>query len=301
MKKKVSIIVPTYERNEFLERAVKSILEQSYSNLEVIVVDDNLDNSAASKQVVDTINSIGDKRIIYIKTAGKTGGGAARNLGLKFITGDYVAFLDDDDVYLENKIFNQVRFMEENKLDFSFQDVFLYSTDERLVEFRKLDFCESLDKETLIKKHILHSIAPTSVYMATNQMISKSKGFGEVKVGQDFFFFFNCIEAGGKFGYMPGAYVKQYLHNQGRISLGKNKIEGENFLYEFKKKYFYLLKCSEKRYVKFRHMAVLAFTYYRSGKKINALFRFALTFLYSPINSIKESKKYFGNRRKQKH
>lgn len=298
MKKKVSIIVPTYERSEFLERAVKSILEQSYENIEVIVIDDNLYNSDDSKRVFDTINSIGDKRVKYVKTAGKTGGGAARNFGLKAMTGDFVGFLDDDDIYLENKIRDQVRFMEENKLDFSFQDVYLYSTDEKLVEFRKLDFCKSFDKKSLIKEHILHSIAPTSVYMATKDMVSRSKGFGEVKVGQDFFFFLNCVEAGGEFGYLPGAYVKQYLHNQGRISLGKNKIEGENLLFHFKKKYFYLLSCSEKRYVRFRHMAVMAFTYFRSGKKAKAMFSFALTFLYSPINSIREAKKYFGNRKR---
>lgn len=94
----VSIVIPTYNRANLVRRAIESAINQSYSNLEIIVVDD-----ASADNTEEVINGMGDSRIRYIRH--KTNQGAAtRNTGILAATGEYVAFLDSDDVWLQDKI-----------------------------------------------------------------------------------------------------------------------------------------------------------------------------------------------------
>ena len=105
---KVSVIIPTYNREKLIERSVRSVLNQTYHNIEVIVVDDgSVDNTE------EVIKSIGDKRIIYYKQ--ENGGAAkARNTGVKLATSKYIAFHDSDDVWREDKLSKQMALLEEN-------------------------------------------------------------------------------------------------------------------------------------------------------------------------------------------
>lgn len=295
---KISIIIPTYKRSDFLGRAIESVLNQTYQNIEILVSDDNLPDSdfaKEAKQKVESYSSTG--KVKYLKTTGKTGGGAARNFAIKYCTGDYVAFLDDDDVFIPEKLEKQLEFMLKNNLDMSYQDVKWFDENDKLVEFRKMDYVTDFSKNELLKQHILHSIAPTAIYMIKREALLKTEGFGEVIMGQDFILMLRCIEADLKIGYMPGAYVHQYLHSGERISLGQNKIDGENNLYELKKKYYYLMNNKEIRYVKFRHNAVLMFATLRSkmyGKVLGYGFK---AFFLSPKACMQEAKRYFGGRK----
>lgn len=101
-----------------------------------------------------------------------------------------------------------------------------------------------------------------------------------------------CIESGMKICYLPGAYVIQYLHSGKRVSLGDNKVKGENMLYELKHKYFYLLTPKERRYVKFRHYAVLAFSSMRSRRGLQTVKYALITVKCSPILCLKEAVRY---------
>ncbi|RCX19267.1 glycosyl transferase family 2 [Anaerobacterium chartisolvens] len=299
----VSVIIPTYKRDEFLIRAVKSVLNQTYKKIEIVIVDDNIPGSDFQKRSFESIKPyISNEQafgpvIKYLNTRGCIGGGAARNFGVKNSTGDYLAFLDDDDRYLNNKIEEQLKFMINRKIEMSYQDVKWIDEEDRLVEYRKMDYVKKSGKNELLKQHILHSIAPTAVYMLTRDAFFKTEGFGEVKVGQDFILMLRCIEAGVKIEYMPGAYVLQYLHGKERISLGLNKIEGENELYALKRKYFKLLEGEERVYVKFRHFAVLCFACLRSKMYLKSLEYALITFFTSPIECCNEARRYFGNRR----
>lgn len=98
-KPRVSVIIPTYNRAHLICRTLESACEQSYKNLEIIVVDD-----ASTDNTEEAIASIKDARICYIRHQMNYGGGTARNTGLKAATGKYVAFLDSDDQWLINKI-----------------------------------------------------------------------------------------------------------------------------------------------------------------------------------------------------
>ncbi|EWH14543.1 glycosyltransferase [Cellulophaga geojensis KL-A] len=107
----VSIIIPTYNRQLTIRRAIDSVLSQSYSNIEIIVVDDcSNDNTYL---ILENFKS--DDRVQYIRLDKNVGGGGARNLGIKASKGEYIAFQDSDDVWLEDKLEKQMNAFFENK------------------------------------------------------------------------------------------------------------------------------------------------------------------------------------------
>ena len=95
----VSVIIPTYKRSKSLNRAIDSVLSQTYPNIEIIVVDDN---GKGSKYQLETEKSlekyIKTDKIKYIIHDVNRNGSAARNTGFKHSRGEYINFLDDDDV-----------------------------------------------------------------------------------------------------------------------------------------------------------------------------------------------------------
>src|SRR5512138_1185650 len=93
----VSVVIPTYNRAPLLERAIHSVLSQTYTNLEVIVIDD-----ASTDDTQDRIKNLqlADIRIQYIRHDRNRGSQAARNTGIHAAKGKYVAFLDSDDEWL---------------------------------------------------------------------------------------------------------------------------------------------------------------------------------------------------------
>lgn len=105
----VSVIIPTYKRSKSLNRAIDSVLSQTYPNIEIIVVDDN---GKGSKYQMETEKSlekyIKTDKIKYITHDVNRNGSAARNTGFKHSRGEYINFLDDDDVFLPKKIERQV-------------------------------------------------------------------------------------------------------------------------------------------------------------------------------------------------
>lgn len=100
----VSVIITTHNRSGLLGRAINSALAQDYRNTEIIIVDDASDDS--TKEVVDSL--AGDLRLKYIRHEQCRGGSAARNTGISNASGEYIAFLDDDDEWLQSKIGLQV-------------------------------------------------------------------------------------------------------------------------------------------------------------------------------------------------
>lgn len=105
----VSVVVPTYKRPTYLERAIASVLTQSYGNWELIVVDDN-DKISSYRQETELFMEpyLARANIKYIKHERNKGGSAARNTGIEQAVGEYVAFLDDDDEWLPDKLTKQV-------------------------------------------------------------------------------------------------------------------------------------------------------------------------------------------------
>lgn len=112
----VSIITPSYNTAKYIDKTIKSVLNQTYSNWEMIIVDD------CSTDITDQVIKpyLKDKRIRYIKNDTNLGAALSRNLALRESKGRWIAFLDSDDLWVPNKLEKQIRFMESNNYHFSY-------------------------------------------------------------------------------------------------------------------------------------------------------------------------------------
>lgn len=111
---KVSVIIPTYQRPLRVINAVQSLLQQTYPYLEIIVVDDNNEGSDYRKETEKRIAPFITKGVKYIAHQKNSNGAAARNTGINNATGEFICFLDDDDIYLPEKIAKQVNFLNQH-------------------------------------------------------------------------------------------------------------------------------------------------------------------------------------------
>jgi len=109
--KKVSVVIPTYNRARFLPVAVESIVRQDYPNIEIIIVDDGSTDSTESV-VHDLVAEF--PVIVYCKNERTKGPSGARNSGIIKASGEYVAFLDSDDMWMHGHLFRGVQFLEAN-------------------------------------------------------------------------------------------------------------------------------------------------------------------------------------------
>lgn len=117
---RISVIIPTYNRGEVLERAIKSVLAQTYKNYELIVVDDGSTDNTHS-----ILRKYKDKIRFYSKLHG--GVSSSRNFGLEKAEGTWVAFLDSDDYWLPEKLERQMEFLQKNP------DILVVQTDEKWI------------------------------------------------------------------------------------------------------------------------------------------------------------------------
>lgn len=105
----ISVVIPTYNRASVIKYSLASALKQSYPTIEIIVVDD-----ASTDNTFDILKRIKDNRIRYIKHVQTLGGGAARNTGTKASKGDFIAFLDSDDIWHKHKLEIQLKAIKHN-------------------------------------------------------------------------------------------------------------------------------------------------------------------------------------------
>ena len=115
MNELVSIIMPLYNCEKYVKDAISSVISQTFTNWELIIVDDySSDNS------INIVNSIKDKRIKLLQNKKNIGAALSRNKALKTANGRWIAFLDSDDVWDETKLEKQIKFMIENNYSFSY-------------------------------------------------------------------------------------------------------------------------------------------------------------------------------------
>lgn len=142
--KLVSVIIPTYNVADYLDSTLKSIVTQTYKNLEIIIVDDK--SSDGTQEKISKWQEQ-DKRIV-VKLLNKNSGAAVtRNIALEMARGRYIAFCDSDDLWETNKIEEQLKFMEKSKIFFSYTQYILARADGKskiVYVHDKLDYEKSL-------------------------------------------------------------------------------------------------------------------------------------------------------------
>lgn len=286
----VSVIVATYRRDDALRNALKSLAEQAYKNIEIILVDDNSTsewNERVGKIVDDFKASFPTVSINYIVNEKNCGSAKTRNIGIEASNAEYITFLDDDDVYLPDKIEEQVSFMEQGNLDYSITDLYLYDESDKLVEKRQRSYIKSTDTTALLKYHLKYHLTGTDTMMFKREYILQIGGFAPIDVGDEFYLMQRAIEGNGRFGYLPSCQLKAYIHTgDGGLSSGEGKIQGENSLYDYKKAFFERLDSKTKRYIRMRHYAVIAFAYLRMKKYGGFISNSIKSFFCAPFASI---------------
>lgn len=288
---KVSVIIPTFKRNNTLKRALYSLMNQTYSNIEIVVVNDNEPSSEYSNDVRQVIKEMteGRNNIIYIENKKNIGSAKSRNAGIESSSGEFVTFLDDDDVYTSHKIKRQINFMMENGLEMCFTDLQLNNSNGKMVDFREKKYIKSFDVSSLIRYHLLYNITGTDTFMFKRELIDKIGGFDPIDVGDEFYLMIKTIKSGAKIGYLKGSDVIAYVHNgEGGLSTSEGKIDGENKLYKFKKSFFDFLSNKDIKYINFRHYATLAYVEYKRKNYSAALKNAFYSFKSSPEDVFKE-------------
>lgn len=291
----ITVITPTYKRHQYLKNAIESVLAQTYTDFEYIIVDDNPSDSEERKLTEEVMRGFTDARIHYVQNKKNLGGAGSRNVAIEIAKGDYIAFLDDDDVYLPNRLKVQVEAMEKNGWDVSVMDgaTFLYETGAPVSE-RHQHLWEGMTNDDLIRSHLMYHISGTNSFMFKTDFIRKIGGFDIVPSCQEYILMQKALDATPKFGYLPVTLIKNFQHEGEQVSTGPKKLAGQKMLIKNKKKYFYLLTGKEKRQVLCRHHGVLFFVYYKMHKYLHAAWEAFLCFFTSPVNAVKWVKEYKG-------
>lgn len=291
----ITVITPTYKRHQYLKNAIDSVLAQTYTDFELIIIDDNLQESVERNLTEKLVQEYSDSRIRYIKNEKNLGGAASRNVGIAMAKGDYIAFLDDDDIYLPERLRVQVEAMMTNDWDICVMDgaTFQYETGMPVSE-QHHPLGNEMTQNELIRSHLMYHITGTNTFMFKADFLKRIGGFDDVPSGHEYFLMQKAIEANPKFGYLPLCLIKNYQHEGEQISTGIKKLLGQKMLLKSKQKYFYLLSGAEKRRVLCRHHGVLFFVNYKMHKYLNATYEAALCFLSSPADAIRWLKEFKG-------
>ena len=130
----ISIIMPYYKKRDFFLLSIKSILNQTFKNFEIIIIYDDCDvfdlNYILEKKKLD-------KRIKIIRNQNNIGAGLSRNKGILNANGNYIAFLDSDDVWYPEKLEKQLNFMKNNKILFSFTSYEVINFKGEIIKYKK--------------------------------------------------------------------------------------------------------------------------------------------------------------------
>jgi glycosyltransferase involved in cell wall biosynthesis len=121
---KVSIIVTTFNRQEYLTQTIHSILNQTYQDFELIVVD-----NYSSYDFFSFIESFRNEKIIPLQNQNNGIIAANRNIGIRYANGEYIAFCDDDDIWVSNKLEEQIRIFNESNCDLVYTNMFFFKGD----------------------------------------------------------------------------------------------------------------------------------------------------------------------------
>jgi len=144
----VSVIMPVYNAESHVAEAISSVLRQSHQNLELITVDD-----ASTDDSFKIISTIRDQRLKCVRLKNNSGAGKARNEGIRMAKGRFIAFLDADDLWLEEKLSAQIELMEQTGVALSYTDYYLMDGESKFTH--RVSSPPSLNYRTMKKNNYI--------------------------------------------------------------------------------------------------------------------------------------------------
>lgn len=220
----VSAIITTYKRPpEIVKRAAQSVLNQSYRDIELLIVDDSPVTYELRKAVRDMALSLADN-VRYIAHEKNMGACAARNTGVKNAKGEFVAFLDDDDEWLPEKIEKQLSVMKQNdEVALVYCGRYIHYASKNIEKQERVEFREGKVYENLILNNFIGS---TSFPLIRKAVLEELGGFDvNMPAAQDFEMWLR-IAKGYKIDYIKEPLVRYYIHEGEQITKNhRKKIE----------------------------------------------------------------------------
>jgi len=172
-KTKIDIILPNYNSSLFIKETIKSILNQTYKNWRLIIVDDLSD-----KKTRNILKKINKKKIKIFFLNKNKGAGFCRNYAIKKSNSPYLAFIDSDDIWKKNKLEKQIHFMEKNNCSFSYTDYETFGD-----KNKKIKNPSRLNYNNFIR----NTSIPTSTMMVERSKINNIR-FTNTKICEDYYF-----------------------------------------------------------------------------------------------------------------
>ncbi len=212
---RVTIVIPVYNGANYLREAIDSALQQTYNNIQVLIVNDGSNDNGRTE---DIALSYGNKISYYCKENG--GVASALNLGIQEMTGEYFSWLSHDDVYYADKIMRQIKYLESNKD----RQMLTYCDSEIIDEDTNMIRMSRINQKYL--KHIYLTILSTSIggcSLLIPRLCFEKVGFfnEKLKTTQDNEMWLRISKQRFKFEYIPEILLKSRLHSE----QGSNKLK----------------------------------------------------------------------------
>ena len=176
MKPLISIIIPFYKKKKYVGQTINSIIKQSYKNFELILIYDDPDKSDL-EYIKKILKNIKRKKIIINNN--NIGAGLSRNLGISKAKGEYISFIDSDDIWKKDKLKNQLLFMLDSKIEFCFTSYSIINEKNTIIKFIKAK--KNIDYKDLIKSCDIG----LSTVMLKTRLLKKTK-FTKIKTKEDY-------------------------------------------------------------------------------------------------------------------
>lgn len=255
---KVSVIIPTHNRPEFLHSAITSVLNQTFQDFEIIVVDD-----ASKDDTHNVINCINDRRIKYIRHEINKGVSAARNTGITASTSDFIAFLDDDDEWMPEKLGKQVDLIENKSPGVGVVYTGFVRMNRKSTEILGQNI--PTKRGTIFNEMLIGNwIGTASTPLFRRECFDKVGLFDErISYGEDYDMWIRMSKE-FRFEYIEEPLVKYHVHRNGLTSNHDMVIRGMEIL---NKKYGQFLALNKKSYSHFYLVLGGAYCYNQNMKK----------------------------------
>lgn len=202
----VSVIMPAYNAERYIEESITSVLNQSHKNIELIIV-----NDCSTDNTLKLVESIAQKykRVVVINNPFNLGCAESRNRALAIAKGEYIAFCDSDDVWRENKIEKQLNHIKENDVDMVFTAYEMIDGSGKLIKYRNVK--EKISMDDLLRENIV--IFSTTLFKRST---SENIRFSAQWFHEDYIFLLECLQRGLVFSGIDEQLLKYRVHSQGR-------------------------------------------------------------------------------------
>ena len=238
----VTIILPNYNSYRFIENTIKSILNQSYTNWKLFIIDDC--SKDKTRKVLKKYTQKKKIKIFWLKK--NKGAGYCRNFAIKKSSSKFLAFIDSDDLWEKNKLKNQINFMKKNKYLFTYTNYKTFGKKKKIIFVpKKLNYFE-----------FIHNTSICTSSMIIERQVAKTVQFTNTKICEDYFYKCKILKK-TKFAYCLNQILTKY-------QIRENSLQNNYF------KNFYWIWYINKRYNKLsflKNLKSLFFISFNSLKK----------------------------------